>query len=65
MGLTMEADGSWTRATRIVYVTNLRDAGPGSLRAALAELGSRTIVPRISGQIPDAGAEEEPAHEGG
>ncbi|SPE41434.1 conserved hypothetical protein [Candidatus Sulfopaludibacter sp. SbA3] len=49
-----EGFGAFTaggRGGRIVYVDNLNDAGPGSLRAALATSGKRIVRFRVSGVI--------------
>ena len=39
------------RGGRVIFVTNLNDAGPGSLRAACDAEGPRTVIFRISGLI--------------
>jgi pectate lyase len=39
------------RCGQVIRVTNLNDAGPGSLRAALLTPGPRTVIFEVSGQI--------------
>lgn len=49
-----EGAGKWTvggRGGRIIAVTNLNDAGAGSLRAAVEASGRRTVVFRVAGTI--------------
>lgn len=40
------------RDGRVIFVTNLNDSGPGSLRAAVESKDPRTVIFRISGTIP-------------
>jgi pectate lyase len=39
------------RGGRVLFVTNLDDAGPGSLRAAISAAGPRTVIFRVGGVI--------------
>ncbi|MDB6073284.1 MAG: pectate lyase, partial [Verrucomicrobiaceae bacterium] len=49
-----EGAGKWTvggRGGKILFVTNLKDSGFGSLRAAVEARGRRTVVFRVAGTI--------------
>jgi pectate lyase len=45
------------RGGRVLFVTNLNDSGPGSLRAAVEAKGPRTVLFRIGGVIETKGLE--------
>jgi len=50
----VEGFGKYTvggRGGKVIEVTNLHDAGPGSFRAAVSAKGPRTVVFRLSGTI--------------
>jgi hypothetical protein len=50
----VEGFGKYTvggRGGKVIEVTNLNDAGPGSFRAAVSAKGPRTLVFRVSGTI--------------
>jgi pectate lyase len=53
-----EGYGAYARGGRggkVVFVTNLLDAGPGSLRAAVEAKGPRTVIFRVGGLIETKG----------
>ncbi|MBK9336296.1 MAG: hypothetical protein IPM98_06795 [Lewinellaceae bacterium] len=40
------------RGGKVLFVTNLNDSGPGSLRSAVEAIGPRYVLFKISGTIP-------------